>query len=279
LTHSKIDVSAEVISVSGCILSMQRWQAAIATENPKLMYLLVELLKTLDLTFVMCTPEDRRSCSAKVVLTTLSEAERVGVGQSLLVDEDFDSDLLKIKILAKLNDIETPRYVFIGVDPGMMSGVALVAEGITLYQSSYNSPRATARAVLLLHSHALITFPECIPIARVGAGSRLYSALMLREISGISDALKVEVVNEERTTLFGGSGSNESSAILIAGRRGRPVLEEDLSLEPKPGYIKSLKALVRRLNRSKQSISTELARQVVVGERSLASLLDELISP
>jgi hypothetical protein len=279
LTHSKIDVSAEVISVSGCILSMQRWQAAIATENPKLMYLLVELLKTLDLTFVMCTPEDRRSCSAKVVLTTLSEAERVGVGQSLLVDEDFDSDLLKIKILAKLNDIETPRYVFIGVDPGMMSGVALIAEGIPLYQSSYNSPRATARAVLLLHSHALITFPECTPIARVGAGSRLYSALMLREISGISDALKVEVVNEERTTLFGGSGSNESSAILIAGRRGRPVLEEDLSLEPKPGYIKSLKALVRRLTRSKQSISTELARQVVVGERSLASLLDELISP
>jgi hypothetical protein len=257
---------------------MQRWQAAIATENPKLMYLLVELLKTLELTFVMCTPEDRRPCSAKVVLTTASEAQRVDVGHSLLVDEDFDPDLLRIRIIARLNDIEAPRYVFIGVDPGMMSGVALLAEGTSLYQSSYTSPRATARAVLLLHSHALIAFPECMPIVRVGAGSRLYSALMLREISDISDALKMEVVNEERTTLFGGPSSNESSAILIAGRRGRPVLQEDLSLEPKPGYIKSLKALVRRLTRSKQSISTELARQVVVGERSLGSLLDELIS-
>lgn len=194
----------------------------------------------------------------------------------LVVEEEFDTILLTIRLLARLYGIDSPRFVYVGVDPGMISGIALVADGHPLYQKSYGSPRATAEAVVKLRGSASTVFPGCRAVVRVGEGSRLFSALLLRSISNLLDTEEIEVVNEERTTLSGGPGSNESSAILIAGRRGRSMVEDDLVLEAKPGYIKSLKTLIRRATRSRRSVSTETARQVVVGEKSLDKLLDEL---
>ena len=49
---------------------MLRWQVAIATENPRVLYLVIELLKKLELKFVVCTPGDSRCWDAKVVITT-----------------------------------------------------------------------------------------------------------------------------------------------------------------------------------------------------------------
>ncbi len=255
---------------------MHRWQAAIATENPKLMYLLVELLKRLELSFILCTPGDERLCDAKVILTTPSEAHRTGTTDPLVVEEGFDALLLTIGLLARLHDIEYPRYAYIGVDPGMMSGIALVTDGHTLFQNSFGSPRATAEAVVRLKSAVASVFPGCNSIVRIGEGSRLFSVLLFRAVSDVLSKEEIEVVNEEGTTLPGGPGSNESSAILIAGRRGRAMVDGDLTLEAKPGYIKSLKTLVRRATRSRRSVSTETARAVVVGEKSLDQLLDEL---
>lgn len=257
---------------------MEKWQAAVATKNPRLMYLLVELLKSLELSFVMCAPEDQKSCNAKVVITTSSEVYKTDISHSLVVEEGFNPNLLTIRLLARLNDIESPKYAYIGVDPGMMSGVALVVEGQPLYQASHGSPRATADTVLQLKSHVSDIFPDCVFLLRVGAGSRLFSVLTLREIARLIDSPEIEIVNEERTTLSSGPGANESSAIIIAGRKGRPIVESDFQLESKVGYIKSLKTLVRRLNRSRSTISTKAARQVILGERELRSLLDEMTS-
>ncbi|TFF91590.1 hypothetical protein EU545_03525 [Candidatus Thorarchaeota archaeon] len=257
---------------------MERWQAAIATENPRLMYLLVELLKSLDISFIMCVPEDRRSCDAKIAITSSTEVEKAETSDPIVVEEGFEPSLLTIRLLARLHDVDSPEYVFIGVDPGMMSGVALVAEGQPLYQTSQGSPSATADAVLLLTHYASEIFPDSTAMVRVGAGSRLFSVLTLREIARLIDPSDIEIVNEERTTVSSGPGANESSAIIIAGRQGRTLIQSDFQLEPKIGYIKSLKTLTRRLSRKRSTIPTEKARQVILGERNLSSILEELSS-
>ena len=85
--------------------------------------------------------------------------------------------------------------------------------------------------------------------------------------------LNAELVNEHRTTLSGGVTSDQTSAILIAGRSGRFQKESDSVLEPKEGYVKSLKLYVQRYTRGKTDISKDEARSILLGETSLDNLL------
>jgi hypothetical protein len=85
--------------------------------------------------------------------------------------------------------------------------------------------------------------------------------------------LDIELVNEHHTTLSGGVTSDQTSAILIAGRSGRSQTENDSVLEPKEGYVKSLKLFVQRFTRGNREISKEEARAVLLGEASLDCIL------
>jgi hypothetical protein len=86
--------------------------------------------------------------------------------------------------------------------------------------------------------------------------------------------IPLELVNEHRTTIIGGARSDESAAILIAGRTGRPVSDSDLCIEPKTGYIRSLKQYVKKLTRGKQSISSDEVRILFSGDSTLEDILD-----
>jgi hypothetical protein len=86
--------------------------------------------------------------------------------------------------------------------------------------------------------------------------------------------LVIELVNEDHTTLSGGVTSDQSAAIIIAGRAGRPLTENDRVLEPKEGYVKSLKSFVRRYTRGEREISSDEARSILSGNLSLDNILN-----
>ncbi|MBY8996711.1 MAG: hypothetical protein KGD60_03180 [Candidatus Thorarchaeota archaeon] len=250
---------------------MFRWQVAIATENPRVLYLVIELLKKLDLKFVVCSPGDSRCEDAKVVITTIEDSNNHDA--IVIVDEELDPDFTSIEIMSKLNDIHSPSFAVIGIDPGMRFGVALVIDGVVTFKDSLSSPGDAARLSARLESYVTHLFPYCKTIARAGTGSKLYSTLYLRNMNHQFPGLNVELVNEHRTTLSGGVTSDQTSAILIAGRLGRPQTENDRVLEPKEGYIRSLKLLVQRFTRGKRDISKDEARAILLGETSLDSIL------
>ena len=254
---------------------MFRWQVAIATENPRALYLIIELLKELGLEFVVCTTDDTRCEHAKVVITTLEDSLSRKYGLMVVVDEKFDPDLTTVEILAKLNDVHEPTLAVVGVDPGMRFGVALVMDGVVTYKNSQTSPGAAVRLTLRLKSYVKRLFPSCHVIVRVGTGSKLYSTLYLRDALGKYPDLGVELVNEHHTTLSGGVTSDQSSAILIAGRVGRQHTDTDMFLETKEGYVRSMQQFVRRFTRGRRDISREEARSILLNKKSLDSFLDD----
>ena len=250
---------------------MFRWQVAIATENPRVLYLVIELLKKLDLKFVVCSPGDSRCEDAKVVITTLEDSNNHDT--IVIVDEELDPDFTSIEIMSKLNDIHSPSLAVIGIDPGMRFGVALVIDGVVTFKNSLSTPGDAARLSVRLESYVTHLFPYCKMIVRAGTGSKLYSTLYLRNMNHHFPGLDVELVNEHRTTLSGGVTSDQTSAILIAGRSGRLQTVNDEVLEPKEGYIKSLQLLVQRLTWGKREISKDEARAILLGETSLDCIL------
>jgi hypothetical protein len=264
-----------VISIPRRTDIMFRWQVAVATENPRVLYLIIELLKELDLEFVVCTTDDPRCEHAKVVITTLEDSLNRKYDSVVVVDERLDPDFTSVEIMSRLNDVYEPTLAVVGVDPGMRFGVALVIDGVVTYKNSQTSPSAAGRLTLRLNSYIKRLFPSCHIIVRVGTGSKLYSTLYLRDALGQNPNLGVELVNEHHTTLSGGVTSDQSSAILIAGRVGRQYIDTDFILEPKDGFIRSLQQFVRRSTHDKRDISKEEARSILLDKISLNSFLDD----
>ncbi len=251
---------------------MVRYDVAIATTNPKVMYLIVELVKTLNLSFIHCNATDRQCKQSKVIVTTQSEALDEDINRSVIVDEDFNPDTTAIDIMVKILAISDPPEFMIGIDPGMQYGIALLMNGIAVHSKKTQSPRESALCTLSWSRHIRKRYNQEVLI-RVGIGSRLYSVLYLRAIKEESNMMPIELVDERHTTFVG--GSDQSSAILIASRKGRSITESDFVLEPKAGYIKSLKRFAQRFTAGQRTLSTQEAQSVLTGEKTLEAILSD----
>ena len=251
---------------------MERYDVAIATTNPKVMYLVVELVKNLNLSFVHCNIFDYRCRISRVVVTTQEEAENCEDNRTVIVDSELSLDSTSIDIMVKLFGLSDSAEFSLGVDPGMQFGLALLMNGSKIYTQTNQTPRESARRTLLWAHHILCKFNQ-EAIIRVGTGSRLYSTLYLRAIKEEGSNLPIELVDERHTTFVG--GSDQASAILIAQRKGRSITDTDLLLEPKAGYIRSLKRYAARLTNDTRKLSTAEAKSVLTGDISLDDILSK----
>ncbi|TFG33885.1 hypothetical protein EU527_06150 [Candidatus Thorarchaeota archaeon] len=256
---------------------MPKWDAAVATQNPRILYRTVQLLKKLGIKFIICSPADTRCDQSHVIITGIEDGHEHHDGR-VAVQEDFDVDLVQIEIISKLNRIKYPYRAIIGIDPGMTSGIAMVIDGIVVYKNSLISPEMIANLCERLTLYAGKLFPDCQKIVRIGTGFKLYTALLLRSINKSTSSLTIELVNEKCTTIIGGAKSDESSAILIAGRTGRDITAQDIILEPKEGYIRSLKQFVKKLTRGQQTISSYDAREILTKNKTIEETLKVLKS-
>ncbi|MHA1136937.1 MAG: hypothetical protein ACTSSE_10665 [Candidatus Thorarchaeota archaeon] len=251
---------------------MPKWEAAVATENPRILYRIVQLLNDLEIKFVICSPIDHRCEHAHVVITGPDDNSDQHIGR-IEVTKDFDDDFVRIEIMSKLHDIQTPSKAIVGIDPGMTFGVALVIDGVPVYSTALSSPEAVTYLTQTLIDHTNTLFPESQKFIRIGTGSKLYSALLLRSIRNGKLMPSVELVNEHKTTISGGPKSDESAAILIAGRTGRSASIFDLSVEPKTGYIRSVKQFVTRLTKGTKSMTSTEVRALLAGDDALEDVL------
>jgi hypothetical protein len=115
-------------------------------------------------------------------------------------------------------------------------------------------------------------FPYTPVHIRIGSGSRLYAALYLREIKRGSSKLHLELVDEHHTTIVG--ESDESSAALIAGRRGKSPTNDDMILELKEGYIQALRRLVTSYTEGQIELQKQDAKFIILGNSSIDEFLD-----
>jgi hypothetical protein len=252
---------------------MPRYEVAVATRNPKIRYLAVNLLKRLGIGFVLCAPDDRKCDKSQVIITTESEAPQFHANHLVVVDEALNDDATAIEVMIGLFDIRNPSVIAIGIDPGMKFGLALTADGTAIYTTTASTPFAAANHTLHWITIVQQRFQNSI-LLRVGTGSRLYSALYLRAMKDSNtQRIQIEMVDERHTTRVG--ESDKSSAALIASRKGRPVTDEDLYLEAKEGYVKSLKLLVKKITEGRLSLTSAQASSVLQNEILLEEILGE----
>ena len=249
---------------------MTRSEVAIATRNPKTLYLVMEVLKDMDLDFVVCEPGGAECQIAKAIITTRDEIKDLDPKRVVIVEDNLDEDSMVIDLMLHLLDIEKPTSIVVGVDPGMRFGLALVIDGNVIRTKISSSPGKAAHFTLRWLASINDSFSQ-EPVIRVGTGSNMFAAFFLREIIPHVDRALLELVNEENTTKVG--ESDKSSAILIAMRQGRPVKESDDIFEIRESHVQSLKHLVLDITNGNRRVSTADAQAVLQGDKSLEWLL------
>jgi hypothetical protein len=245
---------------------------AVAITDPKRLYHAVELLKKLELEYAVCAPDDPRTQTANAVLTTRDETLYTSDTRAVFMDGDDESTSIDINL--RLLSILHPSLAAIGVDPGMRFGLALVVDGRSVSGRTTDSPIAAANTVWRWAHFLNSRFPEARVVIRIGTGSRLFLLLCLRELRD-KNSLMIELVDEHHTTRANGTGSDESSATIIASRAGHRPTGADYLLSAREGDLVCLKKLYAQLTNGKEQLSTDEALSIIEGDRQLSQFLKE----
>jgi len=254
---------------------MSGYKIAIATEKPKTFYIIVKILEQLDLKFRTCAPGERFCDVAKIVITTRDESTIMDPQRLVIVDDIPDETTTIFDIMTRYLSVENPREVIVGIDPGLHIGLVVIADGTTVYSKVMASTVDASYQAIELAQLARTRYPRADTIVRIGLGSKLYYTLMLRTLIQDSPDFNIELVDERYTTSPGGYLTDQTSALLIAGRVGRKPEKADLLIEPKTGFIRALQHLFSWLTNNKGEISIETARRILADEITVEDTLAE----
>ena len=124
-----------------------RPRVAVATIQGKAYFLIVNELKKLHIPFVSLLPGEPVRAEIRVVITTDREKHLINHEKTLIYDPDADPDLLGSAVMRILLGKETYENVVIGVDPGEVFGVAVIADEVVVDTENCESVRETANKI------------------------------------------------------------------------------------------------------------------------------------
>jgi hypothetical protein len=199
---------------------------AVATISGKAYYLIVNELKRKNMPFLSLTPYDPIPIETKVVITTEEEKnlirhERIIVYQNGIEPEAIVNEALKI-----IQGKEFFEKIVIGVDPGEVFGLAVLADGKVIETENCFSVDETLCKIENVLKN-LANTPGTSVSVKIGDGVPACKENLLRVLD---DALPSKIVLESVSEAGTNRCLNESkhrrglrdivSAIQIAGRSG-----------------------------------------------------------
>ena len=201
-------------------------QIAVATVSGKAYYLIVNALKSKNVPFLSLIPKENVPAEIKVVITTEKEKEQIKHEQILVYKEGTDPASLVNEALQIVQGKETYEKIVIGVDPGEVVGLAVLADGKVLQTENCFSIEETLDKISSMLKKMEKT-PAKLVSVKVGDGVPTYKERLLQELDSILPSnVKLESVSEAGTNRHLNQTKHRRglrdifSAIRIAGREG-----------------------------------------------------------
>ena len=201
-----------------------RAKVAIATVQGKVYFLIVNKLKEKNIPFISLLPGETVPIEVKAVITTEQEKDRIRYERILVYDGETEPDALTNELIKIFQGKEAYEKIVVGVDPGEVFGLAVIADGKVSETGNCFSVQEVLKKTENIIKN--VDFSSTAVTVKIGSGVPTY-----RELIEIFDlALPVEVVLQ----VVSEAGTNRSlnpakhrrglrdiaSAIRIAGRAG-----------------------------------------------------------
>ena len=200
---------------------------AVATVSGKPYYLIVNELKTKNVPFVSLTPQESVPVEIKVVITTEEEASLIKHERVLAYRTGIEPSALVNEALQIVEGRETFERVTIGVDPGDVFGLAVLAGGKVVETENCYSVEETLQKIEKIIRNLEKTSVSSISV-KIGDG---VPACKERLLQNLDRTLPAKVVLESVIEAGTNRTLNKAkhrrglrdivSAIQIAGRSGQ----------------------------------------------------------
>jgi len=201
---------------------------AVATVSGKAYYLIVSELKRKNTPFLSLTPNDPIPMEIKVVITTEGERHLINHEKILVYQDDMEPEALINEALQILQGKEYYEKIVIGVDPGEVFGLAVLADGKVIETGNCFSVEETLDKIKNVLRNLGKTSITSV-LVKVGDGVPVYKERLLRVLdNALPTNVTLESVSEVGTDRYLSETKHRRglrdiiSAIRIAGRNGHP---------------------------------------------------------
>jgi hypothetical protein len=199
-------------------------RVAVATVQGKAYYLIVNALQQQDIDFYSLMPGQTVPARAKLVITTEQEKEKVVYPKVLVFHgEESELDVLVLEVKKYLLGKEAYEHIVVGIDPGEVNGLAVLADGKMIEEANCTSSRELVNIILRVLKS--VNFSVTGVTVKIGNGVPVYRELLQDLDEALPMQVRLEVVVEAGTNrpmiMHSRNVRHISSAIRIAGRIGR----------------------------------------------------------
>lgn len=201
-------------------------EIAVATVSGKAYHMIVNELRKRGVPFLSLTPAESIPAEIKVVITTQKERCLVNHDRVLVYQNEVEPETLASEALQIVQGKEYFEKIVIGIDPGEVFGVAVLADGKIIETANCFSAKETTDKVKNILKNLKNTPTDYVSV-KIGDGVPAYKEKLLR---GLDKALPPNVVLESVSEAGTNRNLNETkhrrglrdivSAIRIAGRSG-----------------------------------------------------------
>jgi hypothetical protein len=199
-------------------------KVAVATVSGKAYFLLLNELKERNIDFVSVVPGCPVPAEAKVVITTEKEKTLINHERILVYDEKQEPAAIVNEAVKVIQGKEKYEKIVIGVDPGEVFGLAVIADGkVTETTNCFGTHEALREVGKIVKSNEASSSVT----VKIGNGVPIYKELLASLDSELPQRVVLEVVSEAGTDRPTKDGSHRrglrdiESAIRIAARTGR----------------------------------------------------------
>jgi hypothetical protein len=211
-------------------------KVAVATVQGKAYFLIVNKLKERKLPFISLVPGETVPTEVKAVITTEKEKRRINHEKVLVYDSRTDPDALANEVLKILQGKEAYEKIVVGIDPGEVFGLAVIADG----KVNETANCFSIQEVLKKTENTLknVDVSSTAVTIKIGSGIPTYKELVEAFDRALPPQVVLQVVSEAGTNRALNHNKHRrglrdiASAIRIAGRAGhvyprRKTLEAD----------------------------------------------------
>ncbi len=200
---------------------------AVVTVSGKAYYLIVRELKKRNVQFLSLTPNERIPIDVKVVITTEEERPLIEHEKVLTFNDRTEPETVVNKTIQIAQGKKYYEKIIIGVDPGEIFGLAILADGRIIETGNCFSIEETVDKIKAILKNFKSDPTPSISV-KIGDGVFEYKDKLLRALDGMLPSnVVLQSVREAGTNHIISEAKHRrglrdiASAVKIAGRDGR----------------------------------------------------------
>ncbi|MCL1966150.1 MAG: hypothetical protein FWF66_04965 [Candidatus Bathyarchaeota archaeon] len=193
-----------------------RVKVAVVTVQGKAYFHIVNLLKEKDIAFFSLMPNESIPAGVKVVITTPEEQYGIVFDKILTFTCEEELDSLMSQVTISLHGKERYERMVIGVDPGEVTGLIVIADGKVLIEANCLSIQETSNKIKSILKNVNLSATKVR--VKIGNGVPAYRELIGTLDKALDPKIVLDVVSEVGTNLPISKRSRSLRHIISATR-------------------------------------------------------------